>query len=165
IQAIAFTESEMELLARLSARSPSEPHGQHGPHGQHSPDGQHGSHGQYGPDGPDGPAGNTELSPLWMTRFWTAKEATSKAVGTGLGGRPQDFEVRAIDGPALLVSTRAAEQPIGQAAGVHRIQTRVLSAATAAGDHVVAWTDEPVHTRTGGAPGGTPHPRRTVRRR
>ncbi len=31
----------------------------------------------------------------WATRLWCAKEAVGKAVGTGLGGRPRDFE--AID--------------------------------------------------------------------
>ncbi|HWD09912.1 MAG TPA: acyltransferase domain-containing protein [Actinomycetota bacterium] len=111
------------------------------------------------------PAG-TELNPLWMTRFWTAKEAAGKAIGTGLGGRRDGAEVRAIDGPTLLVATRA---PNGQAA-MHRVQTRVLNApggrpGAAAGEHVVAWTEEPVQLRVGAAPASPTHPRHTVRRR
>lgn len=111
---------------------------------------------------PREPAERSALSPLWMTRFWTAKEAVGKAVGTGLAGRPRAFEVRAIDGPTLLV---AAPAPSGPAA-VHRVQTRVL-AGTPGGPsaHVVAWTDEPSSTRAEAAPGGPLHPRRTLRRR
>lgn len=100
-----------------------------------------------------------ELDPLWMTRFWTAKEAAGKAVGTGLAGRPQDFEIRAIDGPALLVATPADRRQ----GDLQRVQTRVLG--DSAGDHVVGWTDVPIGTRAAGTPGGPPQSRRTVRRR
>jgi len=32
---------------------------------------------------------------FWATRLWCAKEAVGKAMGTGLGGRPRDFEATA----------------------------------------------------------------------
>ncbi|HEX3621838.1 MAG TPA: acyltransferase domain-containing protein [Acidimicrobiales bacterium] len=108
-----------------------------------------------------GPAGPTGLNPVWTTRFWTAKEAAGKALGTGLAGRPQAFEVREVDGPALLVVAPAEE-----AAAVHRVQTRVLT-TTPGGPptHVVAWTDEPRSTRDAAARREPSHPRRSVRRR
>jgi phosphopantetheinyl transferase len=37
-----------------------------------------------------------EERPEWETRFWVAKEAYSKMLGTGLGGNPRQFEVEAI---------------------------------------------------------------------
>ncbi|HEX3427156.1 MAG TPA: beta-ketoacyl synthase N-terminal-like domain-containing protein [Acidimicrobiales bacterium] len=42
----------------------------------------------------------------WLTRFWTAKEAVAKAAGTGLGGRPKDFEVAAVEDGALRIGER-----------------------------------------------------------
>ncbi len=108
-----------------------------------------------------GSDGRTGLNPVWATRFWTAKEAAGKAVGTGLAGRPQAFEVREVDGSALLVAA-----PAGEAAAVHRVQTRVLP-TTPGGlpTHVVAWTEEPSSTRDAAAYGAPSQPRRTVRRR
>ncbi|WP_080503879.1 type I polyketide synthase [Renibacterium salmoninarum] len=32
----------------------------------------------------------------WFTRFWSAKEAVGKALGTGLAGKPRQFEVRTV---------------------------------------------------------------------
>jgi acyl transferase domain-containing protein/phosphopantetheinyl transferase len=43
---------------------------------------------------------------LWFTRFWTAKEAVSKAEGTGLCGRPQRFAVVTADSTELTVQVR-----------------------------------------------------------
>jgi len=40
----------------------------------------------------------------WLTRFWSAKEAVAKAIGTGLVGRPHRFEVTEMDGSQLLVA-------------------------------------------------------------
>ena len=37
----------------------------------------------------------------WLTRLWCAKEAVSKALGTGLGGNPKGFEVDRISGETL----------------------------------------------------------------
>ncbi|MGH9123659.1 MAG: 4'-phosphopantetheinyl transferase superfamily protein [Acidimicrobiales bacterium] len=108
---------------------------------------------------------SAEPSPLWMTRFWTAKEAVGKASGTGLAGRPKEFEVRTIDGAALVVATRAH----GPNPAIHRVQTRVLGEHPC--EHVVAWTDEPNHTyepnhtRPAGTQGGPAHRRRTISRR
>jgi acyl transferase domain-containing protein/phosphopantetheinyl transferase (holo-ACP synthase) len=42
----------------------------------------------------------------WVARAWTAKEATAKADGTGLQGRPKDFVVRQVDGDWTLVNDR-----------------------------------------------------------
>jgi len=39
----------------------------------------------------------------WITRFWTAKEAAAKAAGTGLQGRPKDFEVTSVHGSRMSV--------------------------------------------------------------
>jgi acyl transferase domain-containing protein/phosphopantetheinyl transferase (holo-ACP synthase) len=43
---------------------------------------------------------------LWLARAWTVKEAAAKADGTGLGGRPRDFEIRRLDGDWALVNDR-----------------------------------------------------------
>jgi phosphopantetheinyl transferase len=70
------------------------------------------------------PTGEPEA---WLTRLWAAKEAAAKAAGTGLQGRPKDFEVRAVDGDRLLVGERW-------------IATELLT-ITEEKEHVVAWTD------------------------
>jgi acyl transferase domain-containing protein/phosphopantetheinyl transferase len=41
----------------------------------------------------------------WVTRFWAAKEATAKAIGTGLAGRPHQFAIERVDQDRLLVAT------------------------------------------------------------
>jgi phosphopantetheinyl transferase len=57
----------------------------------------------------------------WLARGWAAKEAAAKARGTGLAGRPKDFEVREMEQDVALVDGR-------------RVRTASL------GEHVVAWT-------------------------
>jgi acyl transferase domain-containing protein/phosphopantetheinyl transferase len=55
----------------------------------------------------DGERARLDQSPdrlEWTTRFWAAKEAVAKAIGTGLGGRPHRFEIIEVDGSKLLVA-------------------------------------------------------------
>lgn len=81
-----------------------------------------------------------ESPDLWFARFWTAKEAVGKAEGTGLGGRPRDFEV--VTACASTLHLRL----IGRAAvsGDRRYQVRCTRVSNPAGlparEYVVAWT-------------------------
>jgi phosphopantetheinyl transferase len=68
--------------------------------------------------------------PSWVTRFWAAKEAIAKAMGTGLGGRPHQFAVERIDGERLLVAT-------GENAPCRWVHTIV---GTDPNTYAVAWT-------------------------
>ncbi|MBU7598011.1 polyketide synthase dehydratase domain-containing protein [Streptomyces sp. P38-E01] len=72
---------------------------------------------------------------LWFTRFWAAKEAVAKARGTGLGGRPQDFEVRAHDAGTGVLTVLAG-------GASHHVRTRELRNPPGLPDrgYVVAWT-------------------------
>jgi phosphopantetheinyl transferase (holo-ACP synthase) len=63
---------------------------------------------------------------LWLTRLWAVKEATAKATGRGLGGRPKDFAVDAVDDDRVRCSGRW-------------IATAPLDVG--GGRYVVAWTD------------------------
>jgi len=63
---------------------------------------------------------------LWLTRLWAVKEATAKATGLGLRGRPKDFEVDAVDHERLRCCGRW-------------ITTAPLD--TRDGLYIVAWTD------------------------
>ncbi|MBA3742409.1 4'-phosphopantetheinyl transferase superfamily protein, partial [Sporichthya sp.] len=63
---------------------------------------------------------------VWVTRFWTAKEAVAKAAGTGLGGRPARFVVTRVENDRLLVvvdgggrwvTTSSGELPVPFAVG------------------------------------------------
>jgi phosphopantetheinyl transferase len=56
----------------------------------------------------------------WVTRFWTAKEAVAKSLGTGLAGRPARFVVTSreeddlsvlVDGATFRVRTRVGDDP------------------------------------------------------
>jgi phosphopantetheinyl transferase len=86
----------------------------------------------------------------WIVRFWAAKEAVSKARGTGLLGRPQDFVVVEAQADGTL---RVAHQD-----EVFRVASTIVE-----GDlGVVAWvTGHPVrgHSAPGHAvPRGSPAP-------
>jgi phosphopantetheinyl transferase len=70
--------------------------------------------------------GDPTVRAVWVTRFWTAKEAVAKAAGTGLGGRPARFVVTraendrllvVVDGIGRWVTTRSAELPVPYAVG------------------------------------------------
>ena len=63
---------------------------------------------------------------VWLTRMWAVKEATAKATGLGLRGRPKDFEVDAVDHERLRCCGRW-------------ITTAPLD--TRDGLYIVAWTD------------------------
>ncbi len=63
----------------------------------------------------------------WLTRLWAAKEAAAKATGRGLGGRPKDFEVRAVDGARLLIGDRW-------------IRTQRRTDLHPDKEHIIAWT-------------------------
>lgn len=58
-----------------------------------------------------------------LTRWWAAKEAAAKAAGTGMQGRPTDWQVVDVDGDRL------------------RIGDRWFGTARLGDDHVVAWTE------------------------
>jgi phosphopantetheine--protein transferase-like protein len=62
---------------------------------------------------------------LWLTRMWAVKEATAKATGLGLRGRPKDFEVDALEDERLRCC--------GRWISTARLDTRD-------GHYVVAWT-------------------------
>jgi phosphopantetheinyl transferase len=61
----------------------------------------------------------------WIARFWVAKEATAKWLGTGLLGAPRDFVVTEIEGTTLFVHARGRSV---------RVETVALD------DHIVGWT-------------------------
>jgi phosphopantetheinyl transferase len=69
----------------------------------------------------------------WLTAAWCAKEAAAKAAGTGLGGRPGDFPVMAIDGERLRVGPRWI-------ATIRWVGRRTTADGTAR-TYVIAWTE------------------------
>ncbi|HEY3990770.1 MAG TPA: acyltransferase domain-containing protein [Acidobacteriaceae bacterium] len=76
-----------------------------------------------------------------FTRFWTAKEAVSKAEGTGLAGRPNAFPVSAMDGDRLRV---ICERESAEQSREYTVETSVVtgprSADGASAEYIVAWT-------------------------
>jgi phosphopantetheinyl transferase len=71
----------------------------------------------------------------WFARFWAAKEAVAKLLGTGLRGAPRDFEVIAAAPDELTV----------RAAGRDHL-VRCADVATPPRHYVVAWTEETKET-------------------
>jgi phosphopantetheinyl transferase len=67
------------------------------------------------------------------TRLWCAKEAVSKALGTGLQGRPKDFEAIAAeaDGSFLIQHNPSGERVI---AHTHQIGEFLVAYASAPAD-------------------------------
>jgi acyl transferase domain-containing protein/phosphopantetheinyl transferase len=85
-----------------------------------------------------------EPKALWFTRFWTAKEAVSKAEDTGLGGRPKRFAVVKASRTALEVQVRPDEGNEGPARtyGV-RCEQLHNPKDLPARHYVVSWTVAP----------------------
>ena len=71
-----------------------------------------------------------------LTRFWVAKEAVAKALGTGLGGRPQSFEVQQMQGSRLLVSAPDHHVPWW-------VDTTTITGHDGATRYAVGWTTTP----------------------
>ncbi|MEU8638915.1 beta-ketoacyl synthase N-terminal-like domain-containing protein [Amycolatopsis sp. NPDC048633] len=84
-------------------------------------------------------AGLTGDPERWFARFWTAKEAVAKLLGTGLRGEPRDFEVIAAAPDALIVRTAGTEY------AVHCADVDSLPGAPPR-RYVVAWTEETKET-------------------
>lgn len=147
---VALGGAESELLAACRARAGHDPADGHG-------------HIDTGGGRADGPADGA----LWFTRFWAAKEAVAKAVGTGLRGRPRDFTVVAADPATLLVETAGPAGPRR-----HRVHCTTVTSPPGlpVRRYVVAWTAGPddgpgpetgPHEQTGHTdrdPEGTPAP-------
>jgi malonyl CoA-acyl carrier protein transacylase/phosphopantetheinyl transferase len=76
-----------------------------------------------------------------FTRFWTAKEAVSKAEGTGLAGRPTAFAIAAMEGDRLRVTCQPEST---EQIRDYTVETRVVAgppdADGASAEYVVAWT-------------------------
>jgi phosphopantetheinyl transferase len=70
----------------------------------------------------------------WFTRFWSAKEAVGKALGTGLAGRPKDFLVGEVSDDTLVV--RAS----GRCFPVRYTDLRRSDGVSPMADYVAAWT-------------------------
>jgi phosphopantetheinyl transferase len=62
----------------------------------------------------------------WITRFWSAKEALGKALGTGLNGSPKHLAVTGIDGERIRVAGTTVATRLENPPGEHQ--------------YVVAWT-------------------------
>ncbi|MFH8892366.1 beta-ketoacyl synthase N-terminal-like domain-containing protein [Streptomyces sp. NPDC017949] len=88
-----------------------------------------------------------ESPAVWFTRFWAAKEAVAKAEGTGLGGRPRDFEVTAARADRLTVTVRPPDTPAGPTAATRTYRVSCERVANPPGlpprAYVVAWTTGP----------------------
>ncbi|WP_240519557.1 beta-ketoacyl synthase N-terminal-like domain-containing protein [Amycolatopsis antarctica] len=79
-------------------------------------------------------AAEGEPEQLWFARFWTAKEAVSKLLGTGLQGEPRKFEVVEADRETSIVRVDGREYPV-------RCRTVANQPGGPAKQYVVAWTD------------------------
>jgi phosphopantetheinyl transferase len=80
-------------------------------------------------------AATAEREAVWFARFWTAKEAVAKLLGTGLRGAPQKFEV--ISAAADQVTVRVGGRD-------HLVRCTTIGNPTGliAREYIVAWTAE-----------------------
>jgi phosphopantetheinyl transferase len=76
-----------------------------------------------------------EREAVWFTRFWTAKEAVAKLLGTGLRGAPQKFEVISAGAAQLTVRVDGRDHLV-------RCTTIGNPPGLIAREYVVAWTAE-----------------------
>ncbi|HEV7976183.1 beta-ketoacyl synthase N-terminal-like domain-containing protein [Amycolatopsis sp.] len=76
-----------------------------------------------------------ERDAVWFARFWTAKEAVAKLLGTGLRGAPEKFEVIGAEAERLTVRVGGREHLVRCAAigNPPGLVTR---------EYIVAWTAE-----------------------
>ena len=83
-------------------------------------------------DGPQHAAESSGSEDVWFTRMWAAKEAVAKLRGTGLRGRPSDYQVVEADTDRLRVRH-----------GGHSYEVRVRETSNPPGlperRYVVAW--------------------------
>ncbi len=77
-----------------------------------------------------------------LTRAWAAKEAAAKAAGTGMGGRPKDFEITALDGATVRIGERwiATEAIMVPEPTLTGPGAPIEDGADHTKEHVVAWT-------------------------
>ncbi|MBS2535987.1 acyltransferase domain-containing protein [Catenulispora sp. NF23] len=79
---------------------------------------------------------------LWFARFWTAKEAVAKALGTGLAGNPRHFGVVGATASGAVVEVRGGSAGVGRHFRV-RLEQLANPDDLPARQYVVAWTEGP----------------------
>ncbi|WP_370353085.1 beta-ketoacyl synthase N-terminal-like domain-containing protein [Catenulispora sp. EB89] len=73
---------------------------------------------------------------LWFARFWTAKEAVAKALGTGLAGNPRRFAVVDVTASEAVVEVDGSRFRV-------RLERLANPDDLPAREYVVAWTEGP----------------------
>ena len=90
---------------------------------------------------PDGGSDPERVRSEAFTRFWAAKEAVSKAEGTGLAGRPTAFVVGAVDGDRLRILCQGEPAvPTREYTVDTCVVDGPLDANGARAQYIVAWT-------------------------
>jgi acyl transferase domain-containing protein/phosphopantetheinyl transferase len=76
-----------------------------------------------------------ERAAVWFARFWTAKEAVAKLLGTGLRGAPETFEVISAEPDRVTIRVGGRDHLV-------RCQTIGNPLGLTAREYIVAWTAE-----------------------